>query len=554
MGQSASTQIPGGGTEGYHVLRVQDNSPGQAAGLEAFFDYIVAIGDTRLDKDDDALKNLLKSSVEQPIELTVFNSKTQTIRQTQITPSEHWGGQGLLGVSIRFCSFEGANSNVWHIISVKPNSPAALAGLQSNNDYVLGAESVLNQADDLIALVQANVGKQLKLYVYNVVDDQVREVTLTPNDTWGGDGCLGCDIGYGYLHRIPVSVDRSKLPEQQQPTNGTAVNVEFAQSNIAKPGYTGIPQIDNSVQNLAAKQFPDPSEFNVTGSGLPPAPPPVNVYQPGVPTSQQYDFTKPFIPQADVQSQNSAAVSTPPPQQQYQPYTAPTSVPQPQENNYNGVANGQYSPPVAASTYQPYLAYGAPPGTNATAVPSYSSVSSTPSSLPAATTPQPQPSPAPQAQTPVQQYNQYQTQQQREPTPVQRQQTPVQQFQQQSPPLPQQYYQQTPQQQAYQPYNPAGATGYTSIVPPMFSEQTYPTNYHLPPTSTGYGAETLQQYPQAPITTQPAPISFPMPPLSALGIQNLVPPPPAPPTQHQQQQQYGADAYSAPPQYQQAQQ
>lgn len=31
-----------------------------------------------------------------------------------------WGGQGLLGVSIRFCSFEGANENVWHVlVSIK---------------------------------------------------------------------------------------------------------------------------------------------------------------------------------------------------------------------------------------------------------------------------------------------------------------------------------------------------------------------------------------------------------------------------------------------------
>uniref|UniRef100_A0A914Q9C2 PDZ GRASP-type domain-containing protein n=1 Tax=Panagrolaimus davidi TaxID=227884 RepID=A0A914Q9C2_9BILA len=157
MGNSESAPIPGGGSEGYHVLRVQENSPGQAAGLEPFFDYIVAIGEVRLDKDDDTLKQLLRQSVEKPLELTVYNSKTQTVRQTQIIPSEHWGGQGLLGVSIRFCSFEGANQNVWHIIDVKPNSPASFAGLQSNSDYVLGAESVLNQADDLIALVQANL-------------------------------------------------------------------------------------------------------------------------------------------------------------------------------------------------------------------------------------------------------------------------------------------------------------------------------------------------------------------------------------------------------------
>lgn len=106
--------------------------------------------------------------MDKPLELTVYNSKTQTVRQTQVVPSTSWGGQGLLGVSIRFCSFEGANQNVWHIISVQPNSPASAAGLQTNTDYVLGAESVLQQADDLIALVQANVGKPLKLYVYNV--------------------------------------------------------------------------------------------------------------------------------------------------------------------------------------------------------------------------------------------------------------------------------------------------------------------------------------------------------------------------------------------------
>ncbi|PNI86352.1 GORASP2 isoform 3 [Pan troglodytes] len=31
MGSSQSVEIPGGGTEGYHVLRVQENSPGHRA-------------------------------------------------------------------------------------------------------------------------------------------------------------------------------------------------------------------------------------------------------------------------------------------------------------------------------------------------------------------------------------------------------------------------------------------------------------------------------------------------------------------------------------------
>ncbi|VDD89363.1 unnamed protein product [Enterobius vermicularis] len=209
MGNGSSVEIPGGGSEGYHVLRVQDNSPGQAAGLEPFFDYIICIGNTRLDRDDDTMKEILKQHVERPVELTIFNSKTQTVRQTQITPSQMWGGQGLLGISIRFCSFEQCRANVWHIVSVQPNSPASIAGLVANKDYVLGAESVLNTAEDLFAHVQANEGKPIKLYVYNVDTDSVREVTLTPNSAWGGEGCIGCDIGYGYLHRIPVTAGAS---------------------------------------------------------------------------------------------------------------------------------------------------------------------------------------------------------------------------------------------------------------------------------------------------------------------------------------------------------
>ncbi|XP_033224915.1 Golgi reassembly-stacking protein 2 isoform X2 [Belonocnema kinseyi] len=204
MGSSQSVEIPGGGTEGYHVLRVQDGSPGQKAGLEAFFDFIVAIGNTRLDQDNDTLKELLKNGVDKELQLTVYSSKTQVVRQTVIVPSLTWGGQGLLGVSIRFCSFEGANENVWHVLEVHPSSPADLAGLRSFTDYIIGADSVLHESEDLFSLIEAHESRPLKLYVYNTDDDSCREVTITPNNTWGGEGSLGCGIGYGYLHRIPI--------------------------------------------------------------------------------------------------------------------------------------------------------------------------------------------------------------------------------------------------------------------------------------------------------------------------------------------------------------
>lgn len=143
MGSSHSAEVPGGGSEGYHVLRVgvtayfklpvyfistfrvtrqcfilqvQDGSPGQKANLEAFFDFIVAIENIRLDQDNDTLKELLNTNVNKTIKMLVYSSKTQSVREVTVTPSESWGGQGLLGVSIRFCSFEGANENVWHVL------------------------------------------------------------------------------------------------------------------------------------------------------------------------------------------------------------------------------------------------------------------------------------------------------------------------------------------------------------------------------------------------------------------------------------------------------
>ncbi|UJR15423.1 hypothetical protein I4U23_002368 [Adineta vaga] len=205
----SSLSIPGGGSEGFHVLRVQDGSPGHKAGLEPYFDFIVSINDIRLNTDNDKLKETLKQNINKPVELLVYNSKTQTVRQLPLTPHENWGGQGLLGLSIRFSSFEKANENVWHVLDVQPHSPAALAGLRSNTDYIIGADTLLNDSEDFYALIESNQGKSLKLYVYNSENDSTREINLTPNIGWGGEGSLGCGIGYGYLHRIPIQTMNS---------------------------------------------------------------------------------------------------------------------------------------------------------------------------------------------------------------------------------------------------------------------------------------------------------------------------------------------------------
>ncbi|XP_061569204.1 Golgi reassembly-stacking protein 1-like isoform X2 [Cololabis saira] len=204
MGLNQSAFLPDDGSNsGYHVHGVQEDSPALKAGLEPFFDFILSIGNTRLNKESDLLKDLLKANVEKAVKLEVYNSKTQRVKELEVTPSNMWGGQGLLGASVRFCSFEGANENVWHVLDMEVNSPAALAGLIAHLDFIVGADQVLQDSEDFFSLIEANEGKPLKLLVYNTQSDQCREVVVTPNGAWGGEGSLGCGIGYGYLHRIP---------------------------------------------------------------------------------------------------------------------------------------------------------------------------------------------------------------------------------------------------------------------------------------------------------------------------------------------------------------
>lgn len=35
--------------------------------------------------------------------------------------------------------------------------------------------------------------------------DQVRIVSISPSERWGGEGVLGAEVAHGYLHRLPSS-------------------------------------------------------------------------------------------------------------------------------------------------------------------------------------------------------------------------------------------------------------------------------------------------------------------------------------------------------------
>ncbi|ODV97710.1 hypothetical protein PACTADRAFT_26982, partial [Pachysolen tannophilus NRRL Y-2460] len=105
---------------------------------------------------------------------------------------------------------------VWHVLSVHQNSPAYQAGLLPQSDYIVGAQDGLlaTGGEDLLSRVVSSLharngsNSTIILYVYNHDFDVIRPVTLKPNTLWGGKGMLGCDVGYGLLHRLPEVIGK----------------------------------------------------------------------------------------------------------------------------------------------------------------------------------------------------------------------------------------------------------------------------------------------------------------------------------------------------------
>ncbi|XP_029930049.1 Golgi reassembly-stacking protein 1 [Myripristis murdjan] len=262
MGLSQSSAVSEGGTYGYHVHGVQENSPAEKAGLQPFFDFILSLDSNRLNQENDLLKELLKANMEKAVRMEVYSTKTMRVRELEVVPSNMWGGQGLLGASVRFCSYQGANENVWHVLDVDVSSPAALAGLQPHSDFIVGADQVLQDSEDFFSLIEAHEGKPLKLLVYNTQTDTCREVVVTPNGAWGGEGSLGCGIGYGYLHRIPahpeVSTEMSPSPELEESPSPPPPTHGFTEASLMAPSGQSEDPVDLEHVILQDTPLPPP--------------------------------------------------------------------------------------------------------------------------------------------------------------------------------------------------------------------------------------------------------------------------------------------------------
>ena len=84
------------------------------------------------------------------------------------------------------------------------------------------------------------------------------QVVLTPNSAWGGEGSLGCGIGYGYLHRIPVEgVTVDAPPTPQAPVETTPPNGQMVQVPLSTPAPTATlaPTLPQATTSVPGKLF-----------------------------------------------------------------------------------------------------------------------------------------------------------------------------------------------------------------------------------------------------------------------------------------------------------
>lgn len=66
------------------------------------------------------------------------------------------------------------------------DSPAHEAGIVPFKDYIVGTREIaFKSLDEFAKYIEVNVGQEIKLYLYNVDQERVREVHLTPKQ-WNG--------------------------------------------------------------------------------------------------------------------------------------------------------------------------------------------------------------------------------------------------------------------------------------------------------------------------------------------------------------------------------
>lgn len=170
-----------------------------------------------------------------------------------------------LGITLQWAPVS-STYDIWHILEVIPDSPSDRAGLLPYGDYIVGTpEGIVRGEAGLGELVEDYLSRPLRLHVYNHEYGIVREVTVTPSRSWGGEGALGCTLGYGALHRIPPPLEEP--PAAPGDTLFETARFSNEEARSASPSKYNA-QNQFSAPNLLTPPNPISNPYNLTSPSL----------------------------------------------------------------------------------------------------------------------------------------------------------------------------------------------------------------------------------------------------------------------------------------------
>lgn len=121
-------------------------------------------------------------------------------------------------------------------------------------------------------LVEDFLSRSLRLYVYNHEYSVTRLVTITPSRSWGGSGALGCVLGFGALHRLPLPLAEPPIAPGETLFETARFSNEGSRPSSAQPQVS--PVLSSLPETSTGQQ---PSSFLIPASmTLPPPPPQVS--------------------------------------------------------------------------------------------------------------------------------------------------------------------------------------------------------------------------------------------------------------------------------------
>lgn len=232
------------------------------------------------------------------VPLDKFDAAKPAVETGLVVEDLFAGGFQQIGLTLQSQHLN-TSTYVWRILTTHSQSPAFQAQLIPYSDYIIGCDSAFPDEVDGKGLL-ASGGESLlsrtvlsyynrhyrqqqednipiTLYVYNHDYDILRPVTVNLSRNWGSGhnkGILGCDVGYGLLHRIPEVVgkfDSNDILDDVifETDQSFAYNLDQTKESAAPP-----PPADESNTFVPQHVVPPPPQTAEGGSTFVPPPPP----------------------------------------------------------------------------------------------------------------------------------------------------------------------------------------------------------------------------------------------------------------------------------------